>query len=276
MLSPVDSVGVRGVLLGIPRPPRGMELVVALTSDENGILQFVGGTFSKKKVLGARDDFEADFAHAVPAAPGHAVALLEQAHRTKPDAPGSADYLRARPWILDRINPAEEPPVRDLVPAEEVTGPFTASMATRLLDQDILAFWMADPREVRDLADQIQEVEESPIFLSEDQKERRIDEIVRTWIRDHYTEEKRARIAHRLEETAYVFHRLGDEETARLACVAARSLMEGGTSLDVHPLLRALTARTLAIFQAGGRAGAHEETGDEGSGEDDEHKLIIP
>jgi hypothetical protein len=277
MLSPVDSVGARGVLLGIPRPTRGMELAVALTSDENGILQFAGGTFSKKKVLGARDDFQADFSHAVPAPPEHAVAVLEQAHQAKPGAPGSADYLRARPWILDRITPSEESPARGLIPDEEVTGrPFTDSMAARLLDHDILAFWMADLRDTRSLADQIREVEESPIVLSEDQKERRVDEIVRTWIRDQFTEEKRARIAHRLEETAYVFHRLGEEETGRLARVAARSLMDGEPSLDVHPFLRALTARTLAVFQAGVRDGTQEGTGDEGPEEGGGPSLIIP
>lgn len=260
-LSAVDAIGVRGVLLGIPRAPSGVELGAALVSDENGILQYAGGAFSKKKALRARDDFLEEFQHVVPTTPEHAVSVLEGAHRTQPDAPGGGPYLQARPWILERVVPAESPPALELVPEEAVTDqPFTDAMAARLLEHEILAHWMADPREARALSEEIREAEESPIHLSDDQRDRRIDEIIRSWIREHFSGPQRKRIADRLDETAYVLHRLGDEEPARLACIAARSLEAGETSLDVHPLLRAMTARTLALFQAGagGAAGKGE------------------
>jgi len=282
-LSSVDAIGVRGVLLGIPRAPRGIELGAALVSDENGILQYAGGAFSKKKALRAREDFLEEFRHVVPAAPGHAVSVLERAHRARQDAPGAARYLQARPWILERIVPAGSPPVLELVPEEDVAGqPFTEAMAGRLLEHEILAHWMADPREVRTLAEEIREAEESPIYLSDDQRDRRIDEIIRAWIREHFSGPQRERIADRLEETAYVLHRLGDEELARLACIAARSLAEQETALDVHPLLRAMTARTLALFQAGARDAFERGEPDPGPDPEDEGRgsspsgLIIP
>jgi hypothetical protein len=280
-LSPADALGVRGVLFGIPRAPRGIELGAALVSDEEGILQYAGGTFGKKKALRARDDFLEGFQHVVPATPEHAVSVLERAHRTKPEAPGGALYLQARPWILGRVDPAGSPPLPELVAEEDVTGqPFTEAMAGRLLEHEILAHWMADPREASTLAEEIRGAEESPIHLSDDQRERRIDEIIRAWIREHFSGPQRERIAHRLKETAYVLHRLGDEELARLAFIGARSLEERETALDVHPLLRALTARTLGLFQAGADGASGKDEPDQDPEDDGRGSppsgLIIP
>ncbi|MCF8061599.1 MAG: hypothetical protein K9M82_03700 [Deltaproteobacteria bacterium] len=281
-LSPIDAMGVRGVLFGIPRAPTGFELGAALVSDESGILQYAGGAFSKKKALAARDDFLQDFGHVVPATPEHAVSVLERAHRARPEAPGGAPYLRARPWILDRIVPSEIPPIRGLLPEETPADqPFTDSMAARLLQHEILIHWMADPREVRSLAEKIQEVEESPIYLSEDQRDRRTDEIIQAWIQEGFSEPQRQRIAERLEETAYTLYNLGDEELARLACIAARSLEARETVFHVNPLLRVMTERTLTLIRQGYEdPAAQGEPGEEdGEAVDEEGPpsgLIIP
>lgn len=278
-LTPTDGIGVRGVLLALPRAPKGIELGAALVSDEAGILQYAGGTFSKKKAALARDDFLKEFDHVVPASPEHALSVLEQAQRAKPDAPGSAPYLQARPWLLDRITPAEESPARTLIPVEEEDRVFTESMAARLLGHEILAPWMVDPREARSLAEEVREAENSPIHLSEDQQERRIDEIKRAWIRDHFFGDRRERLRLRLEETAYVLHHLNDPELARLARIAARSLQDPESPFDVHPLLRLMTERTVSLFHMGlEEAGFLEESGGEADPDtgDGPSGLIIP
>ncbi len=249
-LTPLDGDGVRGVLLGVPRPPQGIELGAALAGDEDGILQYAGGTFSNKKARAARDDFMAEFQHVVPASAEHAVSVLERSHRVKPNAPGGAAYLRARPWLLDRISPAETPPARELFPEEgQNTRPFTESMAARLLSHEILASWMVDPRRAQSLAEDIEEAEASPIHLSEDQVDRRIYEIKRAWIEDYFSEPVRERVQHRLEETAYILYHLKDPELARLALVACRSLQALESLFDIHPLLRMMTEKTLTLLQ---------------------------
>ncbi len=279
-LTPTDGIGVRGVLLALPKAPKGIELGAALVSDEAGILQYTGGAFSKKKAALARDDFLEGFEHVVPASPEHALSVLEQAQRAKPDAPGTAAYLRARPWLLDRITPAKEPPAGTLIPVEGEDGRvFTESMAVRLLGHEILTSWMVDPREAQSLAEDIREAENSPIHLSEDQQDRRIDEIKRAWIPDHFSGDRRERLRLRLEETAYVLHHLGDPELARLARIAARSLEAPESLFDAHPLLRLMTERTLLLFHRGLEdAGFPEETGGEAAPDTDEKPsgIIIP
>lgn len=249
-LTPMDGHGVRGLLLGLPRPPKGLELGAALAGDEDGILQYAGGTFSNKKARGARDDFMAEFQHVVPASAEHTVAVLERAYRAKPNAPGGAAYLQARPWILDRISPAETPPARELFSEEELnTQPFTESMAARLLSHEILSSWMVDPRRAQSLAEEVEEAEASPIHLSEDQLDRRIYEIKKAWIEDYFSGPMRERLEHRLEETAYILYHLKAPELAHLALVASRSLEAPESLLDTHPLLRMMTEKTLALLQ---------------------------
>ncbi len=251
-LTPFDSLAVRGILLGIPRPPIGIDLGAALASDEDGIMQFAGGSFSKKKALGARDQFLGEFQHVVTTSLQHAVTVLERAHRARPDGPGSVDYLKMRPWILDRFPPLTAPPVYDDIPVSEVTKrPFTESMAARLLDHEIMADWMVDPQHVQSLAEKIREAGESRIYLTEDQRFQRIDEIKLEWLRGYFKGPIRDRIRNRLEETAYVLLRLEDEEYARLACVAALSLAEQESFLGGHPLLSMMTDKALHLFPDG-------------------------
>jgi len=249
-LSPLDGMGSRGVLFGIPRAPSGYELGVALTDDQDGILQFAGGSFSKKKALGARDEFLGEFSYNVETSLGHAVSVLERCHRAKPDAPGASDYLRARPWILDRVSLPEAPAAYELIDREELSAqPFTAVMAVRLLEHELLAAWFLDPADVSPLLEDIREAEESPIVLSEDQHENRVEEVKRDWIRKTFPPAKRGLFRERLEETAYIFHRLGHEEEARFALLAAHSLEEEDSLFLENPFLRLLLERTLALLQ---------------------------
>jgi hypothetical protein len=248
-LTSLDTVGARGVLLGIPRPPMWIELGAAFASDEQGILQYSGGSFSKKKATGARDQFLSAFKYSVPASLEHAVAVLERSHQARPDGSGSAEYLQARPWILNRFSPLTTPPVYNDIPLSELTGsPFTESMATRLLDHEIMVDWMLDPRALQPLAQQIREAGKTRIYLTEGQQLQRIDEIKREWIRDYFKDKIRERIRYRLEETAYVLLRMDDKEHARLACIAALSLVDHESILDEHPLLRLMTEKTLMLF----------------------------
>jgi len=261
-LSPLDGMGSRGVLLGLPRAPSGYELGVALTHDEAGILQFAGGSFSKKKAMGARNEFLEEFSYNVETSLEHAVSVLERSHRANPEAPGAAPYLRARPWILDRVTLPETPAAYELIDREELLDQtFTAGMAIRLLQQELLAAWFLDPDEVRALIEDIREAERSPIVLSDDQQDNRIEEIKREWVREKFTPAKRGIFRERLEETAYILHRRGHEEEARFALLAAQSLEEEDSLFDINPFLRLLLERTLDLL----REAPGTETGSPGS-----------
>ena len=282
ILSPLDDMSAQGVLLALPREPMGYELGVGVASDEAGLLQFAGGTFSKKKALGARDEFREESPLNVEASIGHAVSILERAYRAEPNAPGTAHYLRIRPWLLDRVSLPEAPAAYELIDEEELSGrPFTESMAARLFEHDFLTAWFLKPETTTPLIEEIRKAEESPIVLSGDRQEGRIEEIKQEWIREYFDEARRSLFRQRLEETAFVLHRVGDEEEARIALLAARSLEEEDSRFHTNPFLRLLVERSLSLFQeepgmVGDLPVPGPETVSSGDEEDPSPGIIIP
>lgn len=248
-LSPPDGLGLRGVLFGIPRAPRGIELGVGLASDTFGIQQFAGGTFSKKKVLAARHDFLSGFPTTVETFPGHAVRILERALRANQSASGSTSYLEVRPWVLTQVPVPEAPPVYEHIPAAAVPEePPTDSIASRLLAHELLQSWILDPDDFRSVAESIQQVKESPLALSETQQRSRIEEIKQQAMRDYFNEERRRLYRERLEEVAYMLCVLEGKDTACFALQTARSLEEPDSRLQANPFLQKITERTLLLL----------------------------
>jgi hypothetical protein len=76
----------------------------------------------------------------------------------------------------------------------------------------------------------------------------------------------------RLEEMAYFFFKLGEEEMARLSLTAAKSIDEKDSLLLVNPFLEAIMERSLAFhMQAAEKAPDSEGPAGEASS-----KIIIP
>jgi len=279
VLSAPDGLGMRGVLFGIPRAPRGIELGIGVASDTFGIQQFAGGTFSKKKTLAAQNDFLSGFPATVETSPGHAVSVLEQALRANENAPGSSSYLEVRPWVLTQVTLPEAPPVYKGIPVNQIPEePLTDSMAEKLLENELLRSWILDPDEFRTVAESIQQVMESPLALSESQQMNRIEEIKKKAIRDYFSEERRRLYRERLEEVAYMLHTLQEGDTALVALQTARSLEEPESRLQANPFLIKITERTLLLLLRGpGPEGGRLDPGeDQGKGSEPPSGLILP
>lgn len=119
--------------------------------------------------------------------------------------------------------------------------------------------------------EEIQKTEESPIFISEAQKTDRLDEIKEKAVTELYPESKRALLKYRLEETAYVFFKLGEEDYARLSLLAALSLDKTDSILGVNPFLKTLVERTLDLYFKS----IKEMERPEGTEEDPSPKIIL-
>jgi hypothetical protein len=276
-LTSFDGLGARGVVLGVPAPAGGIDMGFAFASDEEGILHFAGGSLGRKRALAAKDDFLDRFQHIIPASPEHAATVLERAHRARPDGPGSAEYLEMRPWILDRFKLLESPPVYGHIPLSEVKGrPFTATMAARLLEHEVLADWLIAPVPARSLAEKIHEVREGRIYLTEDQQTRRGEDLKLQWIREYFDQAARERMRTRLEETAYLLLLRDDQESASLACTAALSLTEGEPGLEEHPFLLVLTEKILDLFLNGDPGQSEEHAAPADAYEETSGGIIIP
>lgn len=122
------------------------------------------------------------------------------------------------------------------------------------------------------LAEEIRKVEESPILVSETQRVERIDEITRKAIGEIFPPEKRSQLKERLEEMAYFFFESEERELARLSLVAASTIEEKDSMLQVDPFLEAIVKRSLDYYEAMEEAGSASEA----NGSDTSTPIITP
>lgn len=274
-LGPVDGTGSRGVLLILPQVPKGVDVGMGAVSDELGFIQFFVGRYSNKRLKEVKEIFFSSFDNAVETPLSHAAALLERAYGKSEEGLNevSRGYLQLRPWILENVSLLEQSPVYDLMPLDSLSeGTLTPSQIERLLAHELMKTWIIDPEKIKPLMEDIQKVKESRILVSDAQKTDQINEAKRKTISEIYPGQKRLLMKWRLEEMAYFFFKLGEEEMARLSLAAAQSLDEKDSPLLINPFLEAIMERSF-IFH--GRT-AQETLASEGAAGDASSKIIIP
>ncbi len=273
-VGPVDGSGGRVLFMALPRIPKGYDIGMGLVNDEEGFIEFVSGTYSKKQMKEVKTLFFEKVSPLVETSLSHAATILEGIHGQEGSGRTDAtnNYLQLRPLILDKTSLLERPAIYDLIPPEEPDS-LTDSRIQKLLNHKLLASWVVQPEEIRPLMEEIQKTEESPILISEAQKINRLNEIKENAVAELYPESKRTLLKNRLEETAYVFFKLGEEEYARLSLTAALSLDKKDSILGVNPFLKTLVQRTLDLYFEGMK---EMEQPKEGSEEDSSPKLILP
>jgi hypothetical protein len=273
-VGPIDGSGGRVLFMALPRVPKGYDIGMGLVNDEEGFLEFVSGTYSKKQMKEVKTLFFEKVSPLVETSLSHAATILEgihgQAGSGRTDA--TNNYLQLRPLILNKTSLLERPAIYDFISSED-PDILTDSRIKKLLNHKILETWVVPPEEIRPLMEEIQKTEESPIFISQTQKFDRVNEIIEKALDKLYPESKRALLKNRLEETAYVFFKLEDEEYARLSLAAARSIEKKDSILGVNPFLKALLQRTLDLYF---KSIKEMEQPKEGSEEDASPTLILP
>lgn len=248
-LSPIDGTGSRGVMVVIPQIPKGVDVGIGVISYENGIVNFIANTSSKKQTREIKDFFFEQAGKPVETSLSHAATLLEEAYKDT-SSEGVEGYLQIRPKILNNTTLIDRPIIYDLIDLDEFSGQrLTDSQTRKLLDHDLIKTWIISPDKIKPLLEEVSEAENSPIMISEDQKASRINEIKIKAILDIYPETKRLELKSMLEEMSYVLFKLDDEDYAQLALVAALSLDEEITQLRVNSLLNALLEQSLKFYK---------------------------
>lgn len=275
-MGPVDGFGSRAVFITIPQVPQGVDVGLGIVNDREGIVEFIFGRYSKKRMREVKALFFEQTGLMVETRVPHACTILEKAYGPKE---GSMDasangYRRLRPWLLENIELLESAAVYDDLAPDSITKDIlTGSQIKRLLAHPLMQSWIIDPEKIASILEEIQNAKESPILVSEEQKAARISEIKESAVSSIYPDSERARLKSRLEEMAYVFLKSEGEEYARLALAAALTLDEGDSILAVNPFLMALMDRTLDLYsRAAEQAGPpkpEEET-------DKPSSIIIP
>lgn len=272
-LSPLAGDGTRGVIVVLPKMPLGMDLGVGIVNDEEGIIDFFSGRFGKKRANEIKDSFAQSFEPMIDVSLDHAAAILENAYRRNEAAAGEAvrNYLRIRPELLEKTTPLEQAPILERI-TDASAEALTESLVEKLLDHELMETWVIDPEALRPVAEEIIKAEESRILVTENQRAERITEIKEKALITIFDDQKKARLKDRLEETAFIFYKLGYEDYARLSLSAALSLEEKDSLFYTGPFLKVYLDRSLDYYLQ------DREEADEiaPAGDDSSSKLILP
>ena len=247
-VGPIDGAGNRPVFIVIPQRVSGVDLAMGVAGDKSGIIDFVYDRYGRKKAKEIKEGFFSKIPHMVETTLTHAATVLERAYAVEKEnpGPGAGAYLRLRPWLLQNAEGLDRHALSDSLPLGSVShGMLTESQIQNLLNHEIMAAWALDPETLSTLMEEIAGAEESPIFISEAQRREHIGKIKEEGLAKIFNDRDLEILRNRLQETAYVFFKIGEEALARLCLAAASSLDVKDPFLKINPLLNALLDRTL-------------------------------
>lgn len=244
-VGPFDADWFRPVLMMIPRPGQGVDLAIGIISDAEGIGEFHFGPRSRKEARSIREMFSEKAQGLVPTSADHAAALFEEAYMRhgKTGRPVPAGFLEARSRIHQAAGPGDG---FSGLRQRKSSPPITFEMAARLLSHPLMAPWRLSPADAGPFADAYEKVNSSPLILSEAQKRDRVISLVKPHFEAVFSSESIGRFVRRLEETAYLFAGLGEDEYSKLCAAALSSLEEPAGGFMNNPLLSLLIERSLS------------------------------
>ena len=229
-VSPSFGAGESYVILEGPPEILGGNFLVARVSDQEGFRECVLLSLKQKQQAGFWDRFrEQGLDHWFSPPPAYAVALLEEAYTHKAGAgPGAAQYGALREKIFRHWGRAAAAPDLD----QDLPAPSPGEMpgllehCRQLALDPLFHSWMPGPEEIAPWLTKLQEVEDSPLVLSDQQKLVRIDRVMDEATRALYPPETWAAWGRRLRTMAYYLHLTGREEDSRAARAAAADLAD--------------------------------------------------
>jgi len=244
-----DLHGERLLMLVIPHAGRGWSVMHGVVNDTRGLLNFIGEEMSRREF---RDFFDR-FREKIPLAlvemeASYVGFLFSCAYRLTLEKKGTPpqDYLRLKGEIERARREYDRPLIYALLSSEEISGDERwLDRAEELLKDDLFAGWGIEEDLARSYAEAITAAQESKLFLSQDQKQARIEEICLKALMEVFSDEMRSLFKHRLEETSYLLHRQGKEEEARISLSAAMDLGKPLNPISPNPFLLQLVARSV-------------------------------
>jgi hypothetical protein len=228
-VSPIFGAGETYVILEAPPEILGGNFLVSRVSDQEGFKECVLLSLNRQQqaeVWGRFREEGLDEWFSPP--PAYAVALLEGAYARQTTAPGAAQYGALREKIFRHWGRAEAAP--DL--EQELPAPAPGERA-RLLEHcrelaldPLFHSFLPGPEEIVPWLTKLREVENSPLVLSDQQKQLRLDGVLDEAALALYPVESRANWARRLLTMAYYLHLAGRVEDSRAARAAAADLAD--------------------------------------------------
>lgn len=273
-LGPVDGFGSRAVVMELHRATQGVDMGIGFVSDEKGFQQFLFGTYSKKRAKQAKEHIPKQAGPLVETTISHAATVLESVYKRHQElqAESPTDYLELRPLLLEDVTLLQKPAIYEIL-SEDIASDtiLTYSQLEKLFRHRFMESWLIDPDELRPFMTDIIKVGDSPIVLSETQKDDRIRQIKEKCMEELFPSPKRTLLKQRLEEMAYIFFKSGEEDYCKISLSAAHTLDKEDSILRKNTVIEFILERSLNWFMDRVRGMAAEEDKKVGSSQ-----LILP
>jgi len=179
------------------------------------------------------------------------VPFLEKAYHQhiKVHSNAPADYLELRPRLLEDISLLDRPVIHDFLPEVSVSDAIlTDSQLKNLFQHKLMESWFIEFDPLRPFLEDILNLDDSPIVLTEAQKLDRSRQIKEKGMEKLFDDEKRGLLKHRFEEMAYFFFKLGEEDSSRVCLVAARIMGEKDSITKMNPVIEFFMERSLDFY----------------------------
>jgi hypothetical protein len=270
-----DFWGLRALIIILTRNIKGQDLAVGMVSDEKGIQEFLFGNFTRKKVREIKSQISENAGPMVETTLSHAAAILEAGYQSSKEEGKnsiSPDFLEFRPILFDLVQEPDKRVFDDFLP--QLSGSekiITQTGVQELFEKVTMKNWIITFDVLKPYMEEIFNVDDSPLFLSDAQKLDRVRELKLKAMNEIFSSTRRHLLKDRLMEMSYFFSKQGDDKSSRLALTASGCVEKGGEILSQNPVLEFIVEQSLSFYNDAIKSGELKEEGTE----EDTSGLIV-
>jgi len=245
----MDSTGSRIIVIARPRPHGGTRVYFSIVSDLDGIQRLEVTDLTKKDLKQFVEGSLSSDEFPVVEAPGgycaqvlrEAVALTRRLAKPLPMGYGEAERgLRDVTWD------GPIPLIYQHIPEEAFTDkPRLLKESGALHRIAPFSSWFLNPEDLRQYAEAIKEADKSHLVLTPQQKDARLNSLYRDALEGLFPEEQRLLWKKRLEETAYILWKQGQQKEASMAVSAAVDLQTPFNPIEPNPFVWNLLLKSI-------------------------------
>jgi hypothetical protein len=251
-VTPIFGNGDSYVILEGPPEILGGNFLVSRTSETEGLKECVLLTLKRREQAEFWNHFrEQGLEEWFSPPPAYAVRMLEEAYRVRPDNDAGYRYAAVREKIFQHWGRPEDAPDLDqvlprLLPEERGR---MLEYSRKMAFGPLFRSWIPGEEEILPWLEKFEEVRNSPLVLSEQQKQVRMDAALDEATQALYPPETRGDWGRRLRCMAYYLYLKGWEEGCRAALAAAEDLAnpDRGALTGENPFLKSLVQGTLRL-----------------------------
>ena len=261
----MDPLGERLILAVKPKDDQELTILQFLVSDQKGINDLIASVTTPKdfeqylnKMSTTKDitmvEVDLDYCH-----------LLIKESSRRNHISGTkipANYFLWKKFFGPYDTALENPAIYTLLPAGAIKSEAPLlQRSEKLIEKYTFTFWLLDWKLLVTAYQEIHELENSLLVLSEPQKESRTREIVQKTAHAFFDDKNRLLFQRRLEESAYILWKTDRKDDAKSAFAAALAFAPDGVSSDNHPFALKTVEKNLAFLKEQSQREKRSESG---------------